>query len=192
MSKKFGFNDKRPKVEVISKCKDEACMEMQEIGYTYAQNFSKWMTFFITHHKGRENLDPMKKMLLILDGHKSHVSIEVLLKAKTYRVDKVSLSSHTSHELQLLYISCFKPFKQSFRAYWLQIQDKRFGLMDDSSSSKTIQIGFRIASIQPLNREAMVGKIEQMRYFNNHRCQAQLPKMMWYQIKIFKTLMTLG
>ena len=45
------------------------------------------------------------------------MSLEILLLAKTHGLDMVSLPSHTSHELEPLDISCFQPFKQSFRAY---------------------------------------------------------------------------
>ena len=64
-----------------------------------ATNFSTWMTFFIRHHEKKENLGPIKKMLLILNGYKSHVTLEVLLKAKNHRVDMVSLPFLSSHEL---------------------------------------------------------------------------------------------
>ena len=64
-----------------------------------AENFSTWMTFFIRHHERRGSLGPNKKMLLILDSHKSHVIMEVLLKAKNHRVDMVSLPSYSSHAL---------------------------------------------------------------------------------------------
>ena len=73
--------------------------------------------FFLNYHESRGNLSLIKIKLLILDGHKSHISMEVLLKAKNHGIDMVSLSYHTSHELQPLGISCFKPFKLAFRAY---------------------------------------------------------------------------
>ena len=101
----YVFKGKRPRQEYIFLCEDGACIGMQENGYMDAQNFSTWMSFFITHHERRGSLGPTKRMLLILDGHKSHVTLEVLLKAKEHGVDMVSLSSHSSHEMQPLDIS---------------------------------------------------------------------------------------
>ena len=69
------------------------------------------MIFFTKYHERKGNLGLIKKMLLVLDRYKSHVTLEVLLKAKNYRVDMVSLSSHSSHKLEPLDISCFKAFK---------------------------------------------------------------------------------
>ena len=50
---------------------------------------------------------PFMKHLLILDGHKSHVNLEVVEKARRKSIDMITLLSHTSHELQPLDLSCF-------------------------------------------------------------------------------------
>ena len=57
------------------------------------------MSFFITHHERKGSLGPIKKMLLILDGYKNHITLEVLMKAKEHGVDMVSLPSHSFHEM---------------------------------------------------------------------------------------------
>ena len=111
------FEGKRPRQDYISKCEDGACVGMQENGYMDGQNFSTWMSFFITYYERRGSLGLTRRMLLILDGHKSHITLEVLLKAKKHGVDMMSLSSHSFHEMQPLDIACFKPIKQAFRAY---------------------------------------------------------------------------
>ena len=80
-------------------------MGMQENGYMEATNFSKWMDYFLRYHEGRGDLFESNRMLLILDGHKNHVTLEVLLKAKTHGLDMVSLPSYTSHGLQSLDLS---------------------------------------------------------------------------------------
>ena len=79
-------------------------------------HFMEWMNHFINIMKERGVL-PIERNLVILDGHKSHISLEVLQKAKANGIDMVSLPSHTFHELQLLDKACFKPFKVAFRAY---------------------------------------------------------------------------
>ena len=127
---------------------------------------------FISHHEKKGNLGPTKRMLLILDGHKSHVILEVLLKAMEHGIDMVSLPSHSSHEMQPLNISYFKPFKQYFRVYrdiWCRNNIGNKATKQDLArwmslglqktlTVKNIQAGFRIAGIQPLNKVAMVGK----------------------------------
>ena len=57
------------------------------------------MDFFFNYHESRGELSLINRMFLIFYGHESHVTLEVLLKAKNHDIDMVSLSSHTSHEL---------------------------------------------------------------------------------------------
>ena len=57
------------------------------------------------------------RYLLILHGHKSHFSLEVVEKARRKGVNMITLPSHTSHELQPLDVSCFGPFKTYFKAF---------------------------------------------------------------------------
>ena len=41
----------------------------------------------------------ISKYLIILDGHKTHLTFEILTNAIENRMDMVTLPSHTSHEL---------------------------------------------------------------------------------------------
>ena len=177
----YEFKGKRQRQEFISSCENGACMGMQENGYMDAANFNKWMDYFLNYYESRGNLSLTKRMLLILDGHKSHVTLEVLQKAKAHGLDMVSLPSHTSHALQPLDISCFKPFKQSFRAYrdaWRrQNIGKKVGKQElaqwvslglqKALTPRNIQSGFRAAGIQPLNKEAILGKMGAAELFDN-------------------------
>jgi hypothetical protein len=53
--------------------------------------------------------------LLIMDGHGSHVTLEAIEHAKDIGLDMITLPFHTSHALQPLDVSCFKPFKITFK-----------------------------------------------------------------------------
>jgi hypothetical protein len=52
--------------------------------------------------------------LLILDGHGSHVTLKAIEQATDFGLDMITLPSHTSHALQPLNVSFFKPFKTTF------------------------------------------------------------------------------
>ena len=58
-----------------------------------------------------------KGAVFILDGHNSHIILEVVHKAEFARLDLITLSSHTFHALQPLDVRVFNPFKQHFRSY---------------------------------------------------------------------------
>lgn len=78
--------------------------------------FYAWQIHFITRVKERSELSLTSRHLLILDGHNSHVTLEVIHKAIQTRIDMVILPSHTSHILQPLDFAIFAPFKKAFRS----------------------------------------------------------------------------
>jgi hypothetical protein len=53
--------------------------------------------------------------LLILNGHGSHVTLEAIAQAHEFGLNMVTLQAHTSHVLEPLDVSCFKPFKTTFK-----------------------------------------------------------------------------
>jgi len=108
-----------------------------------------------------------------MDGHGSHVTLEVIKLAIAKGLDLLTFPSHTSHALQLLDITCFKPFKFSFRAY----RDKwSFGHIGKAPSKedlaqwishalkralsvKNVTKGFETTGIYPINASAMNSKM---------------------------------
>ena len=132
-------------------------------------HFMEWMDFFLHRILEEGGQLPQERHLLILDGHKSHINLEVLMKAKENGIDMISLPSHTSHELQPLDRACFKPFKVAFRAYrdlwalkhhgqkcrkedlaqWASLAFKK------ALTEKNIMSGFRATGMWPLNPQAL-------------------------------------
>ena len=53
----------------------------------------------------------LRPVLLVLDGHGSHITIEVIEFAQSNNIHLLCLPSHTSHILQPLDIGVFKSFK---------------------------------------------------------------------------------
>jgi hypothetical protein len=52
---------------------------------------------------------------LILDEHDNNVTLEAIEQAKDIGLNMTTLPSHTSHALQPLNVSYFKPFKIAFK-----------------------------------------------------------------------------
>jgi hypothetical protein len=50
-----------------------------------------------------------------MDGDRSHVILQTIKQAYQFGLDMVTLPSHTSRALQALDVSCFNPFKTSFK-----------------------------------------------------------------------------
>ena len=72
--------------------------------------FSFWMDKFIELLERRKVLSPTKRYLVVLHRHKSYVTLEVISKAKQYRIDLFRLPNDCFHELQLLDVVYFKLF----------------------------------------------------------------------------------
>ncbi len=53
--------------------------------------------------------------MLILDGHGNCVTLEAIKQAIEFGLDMITLPSHTSHVLQPSNVSCFQPFKITFK-----------------------------------------------------------------------------
>ena len=57
------------------------------------------------------NIPPTRPVLLIEDGHASHISIEVIELAQSNDIHLLCLPSHTTHLLQALDVGVFKSLK---------------------------------------------------------------------------------
>ena len=60
------------------------------------------------------NIPPARHVLLVQDGHSSHISIELIELARQNEVTLLCLPAHTSRILQPLDIGVFKSFKSHF------------------------------------------------------------------------------
>ena len=79
--------------------------------------FNSWISHFVRALESHGEISSTNRHLLILDGHGSHVILEVVHKTRQTGLDLLTLLSHTSHKLQPLDVSIFRPFKCAFRGY---------------------------------------------------------------------------
>ncbi len=81
---------------------------VSDTGWSNSELYLQWFQFFLS------NIPPTRPVLLIQDGHQSHVSIELIELARENGVNLLCLPSHTSHLLQPLDVGVFKSFKSNF------------------------------------------------------------------------------
>jgi len=79
--------------------------------------FKEWIHHFLNYVQKVFGILPTNRHLLILDEYKSHMSLRIIKIAMAKGLDLLTFPSHTSHALQPLDVTCFKPFKMFFRAY---------------------------------------------------------------------------
>ena len=154
--------------EYIANYEDRAVMGMQPNAWMTRWLFESWISHFIECLKRDPGIDLQNRHVLILDGHNSHITLEVVRISMESGLDIVSLSSHTSHALQPLDVSCFKPFKTAFRKIrdrWsltskTKAVDKRTlcewtsQALQTTLTPKNIMSGFKATGIWPLDHQA--------------------------------------
>ncbi|MCO5592019.1 hypothetical protein L7F22_046013 [Adiantum nelumboides] len=106
------FKGHRITCNYIQYCEPCSAMAMQKKAWMTGELFHAWLEHFdnaITLSIGKSS-----RHLLILDGHGSHVSMDVVAKAQDSGIYIITLPAHTSHKLQPLDVSVFKSLKVQF------------------------------------------------------------------------------
>lgn len=111
------FKRKRFTAELGNGAPPGSKVEISESGYISSELFVKWLQHFVhAVHPTKEN-----KVLLLLDGHTTHCkNLEALLLARENGVIMLQLPGHTTHRLQPLDRSFFKPLE----AFYTQALEK--------------------------------------------------------------------
>ena len=120
---------------------------------------------FLAHFIRNVRSSKQRKVLLLLDNHSSHLSVNALKMAKDSGVIMLSFPPHCSHKLQPLDRSVFGPFKRCYNTFsgsWMSdhpgvpmtisdvagIAGQAFPL---SVTPVNILSGFRVAGVGPFN-----------------------------------------
>ena len=100
---------------------------VSESGWMDSDNFLSWFKkLFLpaVSHLTKEAL-----VLLFLDGHYSHISIELIKLARSNNVEILCLPPNTTHLLQPLDVGVFAPLKSAWRGilkrYQIQCRNRR-------------------------------------------------------------------
>jgi hypothetical protein len=114
------FRSERIRDDYMRLCKASTCMAMQTKAWITFFLFKEFLSFF--KKSVLNEISQSNWHLLILDKHGSHVMLEVIAQAKEFGLDMVTSPTHTSHALQPLDVSCFKPL-------WITFQKERDNAM---------------------------------------------------------------
>jgi hypothetical protein len=85
-------------------------------GWITEESFLQWLMSFVHYLDGGIRTDPAEEHLLIMDQHASHCSMRVFEFAQEHNVCLFFLPPHTTHYLQPVDVSLFKPVKQAYHA----------------------------------------------------------------------------
>lgn len=135
---------------------------MTEKGWVTEVAFKQWI-----HHFNRYRTQG--KVILILDGHATHTSLEVVDLCESLGIELVLMPPHTSHALQPLDVSFFKPLKAYYNQHataWLHSHPQKaiskvgFGGILKQAWNQAATVGnaakgFEKTGIYPLNPNAI-------------------------------------
>jgi hypothetical protein len=108
------FKGKRFRDELLDGSNAGSSGTVTESGWS---NSAVFLEFLETHFlKYLQRQDPEQTVLLIFDGHKSHINIPVINWAKDHNVELFVLPAHTSHILQPLDVGCFGPLQRIYNS----------------------------------------------------------------------------
>ncbi|XP_053391918.1 uncharacterized protein LOC128554649 [Mercenaria mercenaria] len=109
-----------------------------------------------------------QKLLVLLDGHRSHVSVGLCEWARDHGIVLFILPAHTSHILQPLDVSCYGPFQRMYDAACHKLMRQttsvisRYNVCEiackvysKALSTDNVQSGFKKTGICPFNSDAV-------------------------------------
>lgn len=107
-----------------------------------------------------------KTVLIILDNHESHISVEAISFAKDNGIVLLTMPPHTSHKLQPLDRTVFGPYKTFYNkvsSEWMATSGKPITIYDvagligkaysKSFTIKNVTRGFEVTGIWPFNAD---------------------------------------
>lgn len=101
---------KREKQEFLYGAPEDTIMLLSDSGFINTELFIKWLKHFYQYVKPSiEN-----PVLLILDNHSSHISLEAISFCRENGIHLLSLPPHCSHKLQPLDVGFFGPLRSAY------------------------------------------------------------------------------
>ena len=131
-------------------------------GWTDSELFVQWLQHFV---KSSGASDTNHQILILIDGHHSHKTLDAVTFAREHGVHMITLPPHCTHKLQPLDRSFFKSFKANYNrsadSWMLSNAGKRISMYDIASIfgaayNHTANIekaasGFRSTGLWPVN-----------------------------------------
>ncbi|XP_062582670.1 uncharacterized protein LOC134244417 [Saccostrea cucullata] len=109
----FIFAGKRMMPELMEGATPGAVGRVSETGWSNSQLFREFLEdHFLKHVPIKDG----QKVLLLMDGHKSHTSVGLVQWARDRNIILFILPAHTSHILQPLDVGCYGPMQKMYNS----------------------------------------------------------------------------
>lgn len=105
----FIFSGKRVGTNWLENAPPNSTVCVTDNGWMDEKIFIKWFDFFLQHAV------PLRPLILFVDGHYSHFTLDVINKAREAQVIIICFPSHLTHILQPLDVAIFGPLKKAYK-----------------------------------------------------------------------------
>lgn len=146
------------------------CFSTSNSGWTSDSHAYEWLT--TVFEPLTRPTDPTLHRLLVMDGHGSHITANVIAHCMKHGIDSLILPPHTSHMLQPLDVSAFGPLKRALaqetdavsRVDYGRIQRVEWTEMyirarENALTSSNIVSGWRATGLHPLSPITVLEKL---------------------------------
>ena len=106
----FLFKRKNMNHQLMKRCPPGSIGVPSASGWMDSGLFTQYLQHFIAFAKPSES----RPVLILLDGHQSHKSLDAVTLARENCVTLITIPPHTSHRLQPLDLTFFGPLKQAY------------------------------------------------------------------------------
>ena len=162
----FVFKGKRYSEELLEGSTPGTKAAMSDSGWSNREIFQKYLT---EHFLPLANPAPDRKVLLLYDGHASHISPTLINWARENNIILFVLPPHTSHLLQPLDVGVFGPFKHYYHSECSMFLHKNIGRVITrydiaalackaylkATTPQTVQNAFKKTGVYPLKQDAI-------------------------------------
>ena len=112
------FKIKRVVPEKMKWAYPNTIFQVSDNGWITKELFFEWFKLFV------QMIPPLRSVLLVLDRHGSHITIDVIEYARSNEIHLLCLPSHTSHILQPLDVGVLNLSNHFFPRYVVSIWPK--------------------------------------------------------------------
>ncbi|XP_045195071.2 uncharacterized protein LOC123550708 [Mercenaria mercenaria] len=161
----FVFQGKRMNSDLLNGASPGASGTMSESGWSNTDVFRKYLKdHFMKFAPGRQG----EKIILLLDGHRSHVAVDLAEWAKQMNIIIFVLPAHTSHILQPLDVACYGPFQRIYNNLCHKVMRQtsaaitRYNICEIACKAyskalcaENLHAAFQRTGIYPINKEAI-------------------------------------
>jgi hypothetical protein len=146
---------------------------LSESGYTNEKLSLDWLKHFIKHTESVSDRPDLPWKVLLMDGHRSHLSPEFVLLALQYNIQPYQFPGHLTHVMQPLDIGVFQPYKHwhqkaiQHALYSLEVDYNIASFLRDLSSirtdtfkTSTVKSAFRKSGMWPISMKTVIEKMK--------------------------------